>query len=207
MDRTSHSVQHPPLMPLAQWPCNRLTCPSCGATLADVTAHGIIPAQGGFYLNDGDLVNLPEQVESDQDCSMLTSLMIGTCKACEAHYYQVEAHVMQSSPDNVMRYFTGEGEATHAGYYMLSEEEGGSGGFTWRVCTQSTPDGPLQIHEIGPITLSNAADVMGAHGVSPCQGRGSAAPWQFAAHTVEHLRPTFYEIIRVTAAKDARQQG
>lgn len=176
-----------------------IRCPACSADLIRVTTDNAQHLQDGYYLDDGDTVGVEETTGPDDDCCLVSSLLVGKCKACGGHYYVVETHVMQGAKDINFEYYTGEREVGSVSYALAAHESIEGVPSSWSVTLYVTPDGPMQVHELGPFKVERIEDVKGEHGVSACQGRGTREPWTGAAEMVNRLRPHFYEIARQQA--------
>ena len=181
-----------------------ICCPSCSAELLRVMPDGLESLQEGYYLNDGDTIPDGEPTGTASETSIIGALMVGACKACNEHYYVIEVSVMGATDDVNFAYTIGEREAGQPAYAIVGSESVEALPSPWHVALYGTPDGPRQVHELGPFKVERIDDLKGEHGVSPCQGRGARQTWGEAAQTVSRLRPHFHEIARQQAAAQAK---
>lgn len=176
-----------------------ICCPSCSDKLARVSKEEFLYLHDGYYLNDGDSLPIPPPTQADGDCSLEAALMLGQCRKCTRHYYIIEAQVMQASNDVNFAYVTGERDRGAATNAFAHSGLGDGVPATWHVELHTTPDGHLQVHNIGPFSVEQIDNILGPAGVSACQGRATKSPWTEAAALVTRLKPDLYAIARQLA--------
>jgi hypothetical protein len=173
-----------------------LTCPTCAKAVFVASGTKSEVPGGGYWLSDGDTVGgvyqaLTDRQRSAQDFSY--ELLVGTCRACDADFYVVEASFMPAHPSSEEYLHFNMPLEIEKNFVCSLNLPSKAEPLLWLQHEYLTAVGTMRHNVFGPYKLLDRARVVGEYGVSSCRGDGDddASPWSFARNlllaTWDHL--------------------